>query len=142
VTVFWRYWLLQVPAWGVIVALTLIAHRYFGLSLAWGASILVLWVAKDWAIYPMLKKHYRFRSDDASSALVGQRAVAQEELRPRGYVRVRGELWLAELDRGSEAVLRGEEVIVEAVDGLALRVVKRSTLSASPRPPRARSASG
>jgi membrane protein implicated in regulation of membrane protease activity len=142
VTVFWRYWLLQVPAWGVIVALALVAHRYLGLSLAWGASILALWIAKDWAIYPMLKKHYRFRSEDAASALVGQPAVAQEELRPRGYVRLRGELWLAEISRDAAAVSPGDEVTVVAVDGLTLRVAKRAPLNASLREPRADSASG
>lgn len=140
-TVFWRYWLLQVPAWGVIAAATAIAHRYFGMSLAWGAVILALWIAKDWAIYPMLKKHYQFRNDDAASALLGQRAVAQEELRPRGYVRLRGELWLAELARDSGAVLPGDEVTVEAIDGLTLRVAKR-TLNASLRESPARSVSG
>jgi membrane protein implicated in regulation of membrane protease activity len=141
VTVFWRYWLLQVPAWGVIVALVLIAHRYFGFSLVWGASILILWIVKDWAIYPMLKKHYRFRSDDPVRALVGQSAVAQEALRPRGYVRLRGELWLAELAGNSAAVLPGDDVIVEAIDGLTLRVAKRTSLNASLREPPARSAS-
>lgn len=140
-TVFWRYWLLQVPAWGVIVALAAIGHRYFGLSLSWGASILILWIVKDWAIYPMLKKHYQFRSEDPVTALVGQGAVAQEELRPRGYVRLRGELWLAELAGNSAAVGPGDDVIVEAIDGLTLRVAKRTSLNASLREPPARSAS-
>jgi membrane protein implicated in regulation of membrane protease activity len=90
----------------------------------------------------MLKKHYQFRSDDPAATLVGQRAVAQEELRPRGYVRLRGELWLAELSVESGAVLPGDEVMVVAIDGLTLRVAKRKALSvAALREPPARSVS-
>jgi membrane protein implicated in regulation of membrane protease activity len=121
-TVFWRYWLLQVPGWGVLIVALLGANRYLGLSLLWAAAVFVAWFLKDWAIYPILKNHYRFRVDAPSDQLVGRLATAREPLRPRGYVQLRGELWLAEVVNGCGPVEAGGEVRVEAVDGLTLRV--------------------
>ena len=122
VTVFWRYWLLQIPGWGVLVVALVGAHRYLGLSVVWAIVIFVAWFLKDWAIYPILKNHYRFRVEAPSDRLVGRRATAREPLRPTGYVQLRGELWLAEVVKGGDPVEAGDDVTVEAVDGLTLRV--------------------
>ncbi len=121
-TVFWRYWLLQIPGWGVLVAALVGAHRYFGLSVVWAIAIFVAWFLKDWAIYPILKNHYQFRVEPPPDRLVGQKATAREPLRPTGYVELRGELWLAEVVKGGDPVEAGDEVAVEAVEGLTLRV--------------------
>lgn len=124
-TVFWRYWLLQIPGWGVLAVGLVAAHRYLGVSTFWAVVVFVAWLLKDWAFYPVLKKHYRFRVDEPSENLVGTRATARQPLRPngpKGYVQLRGELWLAELAKGADAVERGDEVAIEAVDGLTLKV--------------------
>ncbi len=55
-------------------------------------------------------------------ALVGRVGEVRTELGPVGQVQVAGELWSAEIERGSPVVPVGERVIVEAVDGLRLRV--------------------
>ena len=121
-TVFWRYWLLQIPGWGVLVVALVGAHRYLGLSAVWAIVIFVAWFLKDVAIYPILKNHYHFRVEAPSDSLVGRKATAREPLRPMGYVQLRGELWSAEVVKGGDPVEAGEEVTVEAVDGLTLRV--------------------
>ncbi len=132
-TVFWRYWLLQVPGWGVVGVALLLAHRYFGVSLLWAAVIFFVWFLKDWAIYPILKNHYQFRTESPSDRIVGRWATAREPLRPAGYVDLGGELWQAEVVKGGDPVDAGEEVTVEAVEGLTLRVRRK---------PSARRASG
>jgi membrane protein implicated in regulation of membrane protease activity len=121
VTVFWRYWLLQVPGWGVLVALLALAHRYLALPRGWAFVLFGAWLLKDWAIYPVLKKHYDLRAEEPTDRLLGKHGVAEQPLRPRGYVRLRGELWLADVGDGP-AVEPEEEVVVEAVEGLTLRV--------------------
>jgi membrane protein implicated in regulation of membrane protease activity len=121
-TVFWRYWLLQIPGWGVVVVALGAAHRYLGLPFFWAVVLFVAWFLKDWAVYPILKKHYHFRLEDPKESLVGKRAKAREPLRSKGYVLLRGELWLAELAKGADPVESGGEVEVEAIDGLTLRV--------------------
>ncbi len=53
-------------------------------------------------------------------ALVGRTAVVRTRLQPEGQVYLHGELWQAEPD--GDDVAAGREVVVEAVDGLTLRV--------------------
>lgn len=52
-------------------------------------------------------------------AMVGKVAEVTEECRPKGVVKVNGELWEARCAAGAS---RGDEVVVEAVDGLTLVV--------------------
>jgi membrane-bound serine protease (ClpP class) len=54
-----------------------------------------------------------------TETLVGRRAVVSVECRPRGQVRVAGEIWQAQCDEGAGV---GEEVVVRAVEGLSLVV--------------------
>ncbi len=121
-TVFWRYWLLQIPGWGVLGVALVGAHRYLGLSVVWAIVIFVAWFLKDWALYPILRSHYHFRVEAPADSFVGRKATAREPLRPMGYVQLHGELWSAEVVKGGDPVEAGEEVTVEAVDGLTLRV--------------------
>jgi membrane protein implicated in regulation of membrane protease activity len=121
-TVFWRYWLLQIPGWGVLAAALWAANRYAGLSRAWAVGILFAWFLKDWAIYPILKSHYRLRAESPSARLIGKVARARERIDPRGYVELEGELWAAEVAEDGGPVERGGEVTIEGVEGLTLRV--------------------
>ena len=121
-TAFWRYWLLQIPGWGVLAVLLFAANRFLGLSFPWTVLIFLGWFLKDWALYPLLKTHYRFRVEPPSDRLVGKRATAKETLAPTGYVVLRGELWLAEVVKGEGPVAAGEEVTIEALEGLTLKV--------------------
>ena len=52
--------------------------------------------------------------------MVGRTAVVRTALQPRGQVYLHGELWEAETTDGD--IAPGGEVVVEAVDGLTLRV--------------------
>lgn len=121
-TVFWRYWLLQIPGWVVLAGLLVAAHYVMGLSFAAAAVVMLLWFVKDAALYPILKPHYVFKERDAHRALVGERAVAQEAISSRGYVKLRGELWMAELGGDEAPVSVGESVLVTSVEGLTLKV--------------------
>ena len=121
-TVFWRYWLLQVPGWVVLAGLLTAAHFWLQLSPLSAVIVLALWFVKDAVLYPILKPHYVFRERDAHQSILGEHAVAQETLNPRGYVKLRGELWVAEIASDDPPVPIGERVIVESVDGLKLKV--------------------
>ncbi len=120
--VFWRYWLLQIPGWIVLTGLLAAARHFLGLSTGWAVAVMALWLVKDAALYPILKPHYVFRHRDVHDSLVGSRAIAEQTLCPRGYVRLRGELWMAELDLSHGEAAAGESVVVESVDGLTLKV--------------------
>jgi membrane-bound serine protease (ClpP class) len=56
--------------------------------------------------------------------LIGQTAVVRAALDPKGTVFVEGEIWNASIEGGRADP--GEEVTVDGVEGLRLRVVKKS----------------
>lgn len=62
----------------------------------------------------------RRRPQVGVEVLVGSTARTVTACRPRGQVRIAGELWQARCEAGAEA---GEDVVVREVDGLTLVVV-------------------
>lgn len=62
-------------------------------------------------------KRYRIRT--GVEALIGEPAEVVGDCRPRGKVRLRGELWNAECPEGAAV---GERVRIAGVEGLTLRV--------------------
>lgn len=63
----------------------------------------------------------RIRVKTGAEGLVGQRASVIEACRPRGRVKMAGEIWNAECAPGGEIGV-GETVAITAVEGLTLRV--------------------
>ena len=55
---------------------------------------------------------------------MGKTAVAQTALNPKGTVLAEGEIWAAIAEEGE--IEPGEEVIITKVEGLKLRVVRKS----------------
>jgi membrane protein implicated in regulation of membrane protease activity len=116
-----RYTLFQIPGW--VLASTVCGALWWAEILpAWAAGLLVaLWVLKDAAMYPLVRKAYE-ATPTGSECLVGERGIARERLAPRGYVEVRGALWRAEVARGTRDVDPGEQVTVCGANGLTLFV--------------------
>ncbi len=92
-----------------------------GLAPWLGVLAFLLWVAKDAALYPFLKRGYEPVHRHGAEELVGREAVARSELAPSGQVRVGGEVWTAESEDGSsipaQAIVR-----VTGSRGFTLRV--------------------
>jgi membrane-bound serine protease (ClpP class) len=61
----------------------------------------------------------RRRAVTGAEGMIGRLAEVVEPCRPRGRVRVHGELWRARCEEGAEA---GETVVVLGVHGLTLEV--------------------
>ncbi len=116
-----RYALYQVPGTALAGLALLGLERLGVISGTLGWTLLGLWLGKEVVLYPLTRRAY---DDSASSPigadpLIGARGVAEEDLDPTGYVRVRGELWRAE---AHDAVPRGGQVLVQAVRDLTLIV--------------------
>jgi membrane protein implicated in regulation of membrane protease activity len=124
--VFGKYWLLQLPEVALLVIILLLLQQGFGIP-AWVIwSVVALWIAKDAALYPLLWRSFDPEYPAMSHSLDGEHGVATERLDPSGYVRVRGELWRAELARGARAVDKDERVQVQEMRGLTVIVVSVS----------------
>jgi membrane-bound serine protease (ClpP class) len=72
----------------------------------------------------------RIRIRTGSEGMVGERGEVIEDCRPRGRVKLRGEIWDAESEPGAGA---GETVRVVAVRGLTLEVEPIATGEADQR---------
>lgn len=131
-----RYALLQIPDI-VVAALALAAlYRWWGLGpgIAWG--LFALWVAKDVAMYPLLRRALAGgREHVGAAALLGCEGVVEAALAPRGKVRVRGEVWQAVSASGDE-IAPGTLVRVLAVRGLELQVEACGAPGSRPAAPR------
>ena len=51
----------------------------------------VCWLLKDWISYPWLKLAYQAPPSTGAEALVGNKGIAEDDLTPQGFIRVRGE---------------------------------------------------
>lgn len=122
-TVFKRYLLLQIPGWMLTVAILYWLHRWLGLPV-WAAALLLAGeVAKDFILYPKLRRAYESDEKTGADRLIGIEAVVRQRLAPEGYVEIRGELWRAR-PAGEEATLEvGAAVRVVDAGGLLLTVV-------------------
>ncbi len=73
-------------------------------------------------MYPLLRTAYESGAKTGSEQLIGARGIAQDELAPHGYIRVRGELWRAEANPIDTAIPAGSRVKVVAAKGMTLTV--------------------
>jgi membrane-bound ClpP family serine protease len=117
-----KYLTLQLPGWSfaAIVLGLLVFHG--DLSLPVAALLFAAWIAKDFALFPILRIGYEHSSPDGTGTLVGALGTARETLDPEGWVRVGSELWRARVDAERAPVQEGAAVRVLEVEALTLRV--------------------
>ena len=131
---FWRYTAFQVPGWIIAAGGGWLLHRWLDIPLWVASGVLVAWVIKDYALYPVLGSAYELDHRRPIDRLVGEHGTASDALSPSGYIRVRGELWRArcedvpvDVDKAVEggkavAIVQGDRVEVIRVDGTLLVV--------------------
>jgi membrane protein implicated in regulation of membrane protease activity len=105
----------------VVLALAII----LALFLPWPANLIVLCLGVVGEVGEIVwgrRLAKRWRPRTGAEAMVGMEAEVASTCRPRGQVRVHGELWEAICAEGADA---GEIVRVTSVDGLRL-VVERT----------------
>jgi len=117
-----RYALFQLPGILVLILVIVLIRHWveFPGWAAWGGVL--LWVIKDAALYPFVWRAYDRRGSDKLLSMVGQQGTTTQRLDPNGYVRVRGELWQAEVIGQDYPVEKNQPVVVQAVSGLKLIV--------------------
>ncbi|WP_221249700.1 NfeD family protein [Desulfuromonas versatilis] len=127
-----KYALLQVPELALLATALLLVDHWKPLPgwLFWG--VLGLWLAKDMALYPLLRNAYAPQDPATSDPMAGLRGIARERLAPSGYILVRGELWQAEIPEGAAAIEAGTQVRVLRTRNLTLLVEPADAPPASP----------
>ena len=106
----------------MIAAIVLSGLWYWKILPQW-LSVLcyIVWVLKDLLLYPLLRVAY-VPGKTGPEALVGTRGIAQGDLAPEGYVRVRGELWRAITHSQDQVISSGATVEILQTEGMKVRV--------------------
>ena len=115
-----RYWLFQVPGTALLAIVLLVLRGWLNIPLWLIGVIIGLSIIKDVLLFPLVRHAYDV--SDAGPALIGDSGKAVEPLSPRGYVRVQGELWRAELVQGTRPIATGGTVRVRGIRGMTLLV--------------------
>lgn len=84
----------------------------------------LFWIAKDAALYPLLRRAYEPRTAGIAEQLVGAHGTARSRLTPDGSVVVRGETWRARAVAGEEPIEVDTAVVVRDVDRFTLLVAR------------------
>jgi membrane protein implicated in regulation of membrane protease activity len=116
-----KYLIFQVPGW-IGAGIILVGLAQWQWLPSWLAAVcFVGWLIKDLLLYRFFRRAYE---PDVTGAarLVGERGVAEGDLSPEGYVRVRGELWRAVANSGAEVISSGTEVEIVSAERMQLAV--------------------
>jgi membrane protein implicated in regulation of membrane protease activity len=117
-----RYILLQVPGTALLVLILIQLRNWFDFP-AWSVwGLVAISVAKDVILFPFVWSAYDWDSQREANSMVGRRGIVKERLAPSGYIKIRGELWKANVVGSSPPIEKGEAVRVEEMRGLTLLV--------------------
>ena len=119
-----RYWLYQLPGIVVVAALTAVAAQWLSLPPWACVAATVLWIAKDAALYPVVKASYQAGSPTGPASLIGSIGTARDALDPIGLIKIGPELWKA---KSSSPAAAGDVVRVVGCSGMTLLVEVRPT---------------
>jgi membrane-bound serine protease (ClpP class) len=116
-----RYIVLELPGWIATIFVLSILAQFDVISFRVGAILLGLLVLKDFLLYPFVRRAYEPAGATRVDDLVGAIGEVRRDLRPEGYIWLRGELWRAQPASGEE-ILEGDKVRVVNARGLTLIV--------------------
>ena len=116
-----KYVLFQIPGWFIAATVLLFIARWQWLP-NWLAVLgFCGWVLKDLLLYRFLRRAYE-PSVTGPASLIGARGIAQGDLAPNGYIRVRGELWRAVVNPADNVVRSGTEVEIVSAQRMEVYV--------------------
>jgi membrane protein implicated in regulation of membrane protease activity len=120
---FVRYLLIQLPGALAVVLALVVVRRWIEMPVGTVALVAAAWIAKDLALYPVLRHAYEVDARTEMEKLAGDEAIVRTALEPRGLVLMRGELWKAEVADGEAVPIPvGARVRIEGHRGLVLLV--------------------
>ena len=119
-----KYSLFQLPGLALLI-LILVLLRYWINIPTWAVwTFISLLVIVDVIMYPFVWRAY---DKDNPNSMSGSQGTATDRLFPSGYVRIKGELWRAEMIEGDSAIEKGDVVTVTGIRGLTLIVRSNKT---------------
>lgn len=119
-----RYSLFQIPSLLIVTLLVFTVNHWYILDNAIIVMIILFWILKDILIFPFVWKAYSHKDRDKSKTILNQHGVAVDTINPKGFVKINGEIWQAELVEPNDPINQGQPIEVVEIDGLKLKVRK------------------
>jgi len=119
-----KYILLQIPGLIVFIIVLALISRFTNVPAWLLIIILVIWIGKDAALFPKVWKAYVSNNPSPMEQLIGMTGIVVDSLNPDGYIKVKGELWKAEIRDIEFPVKEGDEIKVSGVEGMMLIVTR------------------
>ena len=117
-----RYLVFQVPSWAIVGGIALALDAWTSLPRAWIGVALLVFVIKDFALFPFVRSAYEPTVHDPGGELVGAPGRVVVPLDPEGWIEVRHERWRARSEHAGSTIGVGERVHVRELRGLVLVV--------------------
>ena len=119
-----RYSLFQIPSLLIVTLLVFTVNHWYILDNTIIVMIILFWILKDILIFPFVWKAYSHKDRDKSKTILNQHGVAVDTINPKGFVKINGEIWQAELVEPNDPINQGQPTEVVEIDGLKLKVRK------------------
>ncbi len=114
-----RYCLFQIPGVVIAAALAWAAAHWFSVPIWAGILAVAIWIAKDVALYPILKAAYEAGGPSGPESMIGSVGTVTEGLNPSGFIRIGPELWCA---KSAAPLAEGQLVRVIGCAGMTMLV--------------------
>jgi len=118
----WRYTALQVPGWILVACAGWWTYINMNVPIWLALGILLIWIVKDYALYPFLRFAYETNQLLPVEKLIGKLGTVVKPLIPDGYIKIHGELWRAKPLNPEESVEVGNTVKIIGFQGITLLV--------------------
>jgi membrane-bound serine protease (ClpP class) len=120
--IYLRYTLLNIPGLVAVILILIIIQHWVVLPvwLFWG--IIGFWILKDVLLFPFVWRAYDGERPGRSRPMIADRGIVKEQLAPKGYVQIHGELWRAVKMGDGPPIGTGQSVKIVKMDGLTLFV--------------------
>jgi membrane protein implicated in regulation of membrane protease activity len=117
-----RYAMFQLPDLILLTLILIVVRRWIDFPSWIVPGVIAIWIVKNVVMFPFVWRLYDSGPSDSIHSMIGRQGTAVERLAPHGYVRIRNELWKAEVMGGRLAVEEGQRVRIRDIRGLVLLV--------------------
>ena len=115
---------MQIPGLILLIIALIILSRFINIKTWLIITIILIWIVKDIALFPKVWKAYDISSPTPMEQLIRMDGIVMTSLNPVGYVKVKGELWKAEIRDAQFTAEKGDKIEVVDARGMLLIVEK------------------
>jgi membrane protein implicated in regulation of membrane protease activity len=117
-----KYVLLHIAELILLIIALAVFNKFIKVPIWLMVVIISVWIAKDIALFQKVWKAYDSNHPSQMELLIGMDGIVMDQLDSVGYVKVKGELWKAEITDPRFPVKKGDKIKVNGVKGMKLTV--------------------